>query len=118
MSESNRIGQMEKLNCNAVAKEASVEPKVRFGALILFTVVLIESRAFVLQHWSLDTDASRKTDVYSFSPRRIPGEDRLSCELSRVYTPCNWGNEWLSFEGLFGQWAMEAITAPNGDLNE
>lgn len=69
MSESNRIGQMEKLNCDAVAKEASVDTKVRFGALILFTVALIESRALVLQHHrSLDTDASRKTDVlYSFS---------------------------------------------------
>lgn len=68
MSESNRIGPMEKLNCDAVAKEASVDPKVRFGALIQFTVALIESRAFVLQHHrSLATDASRKTDVYSFS---------------------------------------------------
>lgn len=68
MSQSKRIGQMEKLNWDAVAKEASVDPKVRFGALILFTVALIESRAFLLQHHrSLDTDASRKTDVYSFS---------------------------------------------------
>lgn len=68
MSESNKMGRMEQLNCDAVAKEASVEPEVRFGALMLFTGALIESRALVLQHhWSLDTGASRKTDVYSFS---------------------------------------------------
>lgn len=68
MSESHRIGQKEKLSCDAVAKEASVDPMVRFGALVLFALATTESRAFVLQHnVSLDTDASRKGVVFSFS---------------------------------------------------
>lgn len=53
------------MNCDAVAREASVDPTIRLGAMVLFTVALIESRAFVLRHyWSRDAEASRKGDVY------------------------------------------------------
>lgn len=64
MSESCCTGQREKLNCDVIA----VGSTLRSGAVMFFTVVLIESRAFVLQHHhSLEADASRKGDVYSFS---------------------------------------------------
>lgn len=60
--------QREKLNCDVIAGEASVGSTLRSGAVMFFTVVPIESRAFVLQHHqSLEADASRKGDVYSLS---------------------------------------------------
>ena len=64
----------EKLNCEAVAREASVDPTVRSGAgaVMCFSVVLIESRTFGLQHhWSVDADTSRKEDVSSFSLKQF-----------------------------------------------
>lgn len=115
VSESCRIGQREKLNCDAVAREALVDPMVRFGAMMLVIAAPIESRAFVPQQYqSLDADSPQERGCVFFYPRASPKEDSV---LFTVYTPGSWQNGCLSLERVFGQWTTKSTTAVSGNLS-